>query len=194
MSVRRYPRARPSPSGLAWLRDGDVLLFVDLFDDFGHEDGDRLLLSLRERHAHMRALLAQSRAHGMPVVYANDNRGHWHGNALTLVEQALQGPAGALLAPLVPVAGDRFVVKPRYSAFAHTPLALILEQLDADRLLVAGMATEMCVAQTAIAARQLGLRVGVVPAACACIDEGHEATALEYLERVAGVERLELPH
>ncbi|MBA3561962.1 MAG: isochorismatase family protein, partial [Actinobacteria bacterium] len=43
-----------------------------------------------------------------------------------------------------PRRGERFVVKPRYSAFDHTPLELILEALECQRLLLAGMTTEGC--------------------------------------------------
>jgi nicotinamidase-related amidase len=44
----------------------------------------------------------------------------------------------------------------------------------------------MCVAQTAIAAREHGLQVTVLHDACASIDADDERTALEYLERVTG--------
>jgi nicotinamidase-related amidase len=100
---------------------------------------------------------------------------------------ALDGPGGALIEPLAPDADDRFVVKPQYSAFDHTPLELILRGLDAERILLAGMATEMCVAQTAIGARERGFKVTVLADACACVDPENERIALAYLERVAGV-------
>jgi nicotinamidase-related amidase len=49
------------------------------------------------------------------------------------------------------------------------------------------MATEMCVTQTAIAARELGFKVTVLAGACACVEERLERIALEYLREVAGV-------
>jgi nicotinamidase-related amidase len=49
------------------------------------------------------------------------------------------------------------------------------------------MATEMCVTQTAITARELGFKVTVLAGACACVDERLERIALEYLRQVAGV-------
>lgn len=45
----------------------------------------------------------------------------------------------------------------------------------------------MCVTQTAIAARELGFKVTVLAAACACVDERLERVALEYLTDVVGV-------
>ena len=51
-----------------------------------------------------------------------------------------------------------------------------------------GSTTEMCVAQTAIDARERDLKVTVVADACICIDAAMERIALAYLERVAGVQ------
>ena len=93
---------------------------------------------------------------------------------------------------LVPLPGERFVIKPRYSAFDHTPLALILEELGCARLLLAGMTTEGCVTQSAIAARELGLNVSVVAEACATVNREHEETALRYLVDVVGVRLAEV--
>lgn len=49
------------------------------------------------------------------------------------------------------------------------------------------MATERCVTQTAIAARELGFKVTVMADACACVDARLERVALEYLRDVVGV-------
>ena len=87
---------------------------------------------------------------------------------------------------IAPGQGDRFIVKPRYSAFDHTPLELILRELEVERLLLGGMSTEGCVAQSTIDARELGFKVTVLAQACATIDERVERVALEYLEQVAG--------
>lgn len=127
----------------------------------------------------------------MPVVYANDDWGRWDGDAPGLVRDAIEnGLGGELVAEIAPVAGDHVVLKPRYSAFDSTPLDILLRGLEVERLLLAGMATEMCVTQTAIAARELGYKVTVLSGACACVDERLEAVALEYLREIVGV-RLE---
>jgi nicotinamidase-related amidase len=170
----------------------DVLLIVDVLDDFAHEDGGALLSSFRERQPALVRLLEVCRDVEIPIVFANDNRGVWDGDVRELVEQALKGSGGGLVGEVVPQAGERFVVKPRYSAFDHTPLELILEELECERLLVAGMTTEGCVAQSAIAARELGLKVSLLTDACATADSQVETTALRYLVDVVGVELAEV--
>jgi nicotinamidase-related amidase len=44
----------------------------------------------------------------------------------------------------------------------------------------------MCIVQTAIDARELGLKVTILASACATVDPDDEAIALEYAERVVG--------
>ena len=165
----------------------DVVLIVDVLDDFAHPSGKELLASFAQRQEGLAALLERSRLGQTPIVYANDTKGIWDGDAHRLLDCALTGPGGHLIRPVAPRPGDRFIVKPRYSAFDHTPLELILEDLECERLVVAGMTTEGCVTQSAIDARELGLKVTVVPDACASTDERVEKVALGYLVDVVGV-------
>ncbi len=165
---------------------GDVLLLVDVINSFRHEDGERLAASFRGRFPPLRALVDSAREAGVPVVYANDNWGVWDSDVRGLVADATDGLAGNLVAVIAPRPGDPVVVKPRYSAFKSTPIELILSELGATRLVLAGTATEMCVTQTAIDARDAGYRVSVIAEACSSVDERDEALALQYLERIVG--------
>jgi nicotinamidase-related amidase len=170
----------------------DALLIVDVFGDFAHDDGDRLLASYRARFDALEELLASARRREVPVVFANDSSGVYDGDARGIVDRARAGPAGDLVQRLTPRPGDRFILKPRYSAFDSTPLGLVLAELGTERIVLAGMSTEGCVAQTAIAAREHGFKVTVVPSASATADPELEEIALAYLVRVAGA-RLEPP-
>jgi len=64
-----------------------------------------------------------------------------------------------------------------------------LRALDADveRLLLAGGATEACIVQSGIAARELGFKVTILAGACATIDETLEQISLRYAQEVAGI-------
>jgi nicotinamidase-related amidase len=164
----------------------DALLLVDVIQTFEHEDGDALLESFRARQPALLQELEQARRTEIPVIYANDNYGVWDGDAARLVAAALEGPDGGLIGAIAPQEGDRFVVKPRYSAFDHTPLKLILRGLDIERILLAGAATEMCVVQTAIDAKEEDFKVTILADACATADERMEQLALEYAEQIVG--------
>jgi nicotinamidase-related amidase len=164
----------------------DALLLVDVINDFRHDDGEQLLASFRARLDGLTAAIARARDGGIPVVYANDNRGEWDGDKHRLVHEALDGLGRDVVEAVAPSEGDRFVVKPRYSGFDHTPLELILRDLEVDRILLAGAATEGCVVQTAIDGRELGFKITVLADACASPDERLENVALTYLEEVVG--------
>jgi nicotinamidase-related amidase len=164
----------------------DAFVLVDVVQTFEHEDGERLLESFRARHGGFVEALERARADGLPVIYANDNFGVWDGDAPRLLRQALDGRGGELVEAIAPREGETFVVKPRYSAFDHTPLELILRELEIERLLLGGMSTEGCVAQSAIGARELGFKVTVLAQACATVDERVEQVAFDYLQQVAG--------
>ena len=89
--------------------------------------------------------------------------------------------------PVVPRDDEPVVLKARYSAFDHTSLELLLRELAAERLLLAGGATEACVVQTGIDARELGFKVTILTSACWTVDEETERVALRYAEDVAGI-------
>ena len=163
----------------------DALLLVDVITTFEHEDGDRLLASFRERLPGFRAALDDARDRGIPVVYANDAQGRWS-DAPSLVRAALDGKGGDVTSELAPRPDDPVFLKPRYSAFDHTALVLLLRERGVERLLLAGGATERCIVQTAIDARELEFKVTILTDACATIDEELERLSFRYAEDVAG--------
>jgi nicotinamidase-related amidase len=174
------------------LERGDVLLVVDVLNHFDHDDGDRLLESFRDRSRGMQDALTVARASGSPLVYANDDFARWDSDAPRLIADVLAGKGGDVIEPLVPRRDDRVLLKHRYSAFDHTALDLLLDSLDARRVVLVGAATEGCVVQTAIDARELGLKASIIADACATTDAELEQTALRYAADVGGihVERL----
>jgi nicotinamidase-related amidase len=164
----------------------EALLVLDVVNDFDHDDGDRLLASLSARVHALEAAIAQARERGLDVIYVNDAAGRWDGERSLHVARALRGKGGDVVGRVTPEVNDRFLFKGTYSAFDGTPLARLLGELGVTRIVLAGAATEMCVAQTAIAAREIGLQVTVLRDACASVDHANEHIALEYLEHVTG--------
>jgi nicotinamidase-related amidase len=165
----------------------DVVVVLDVFNDFQHEDGERLLDSLRERLPALRDLLAGARAAGVPVVFVNDRHGSWSGDRAELLQRAARGKGGELIEALEPMPDEPLLLKSRYSAFDHTDLELLLGEVGAERLLLAGASTEGCVVQTGIDAREVRLKVTILTGACATVDSERERVALRYAEEVAGI-------
>lgn len=164
----------------------DALLLVDVFDDFEHEDGDVLRKSFRATLPALLGLLEAARGTRIPVIYANDRHGRWHGDTRRFLAELDPAAGYDPTAALTPRPEDAFFFKDHYSAFGHTALDVLLAELGTDRLVLAGMSLEGCVTQTAIDARERGLLVTVVEPACARIDEEGAEVAVDYLRRVVG--------
>jgi nicotinamidase-related amidase len=165
----------------------DALVVVDVLTDFDHPDGARLRESFRARQPALREAIDDARRTGTPVIYVNDSHGSWSYDVPAEVRRVIEACGEPeLMAAVAPQPGDLFMRKPRYSAFDHTALELVLRDSGVERVLLAGAATEMCIVQTAIDARELGLKVTILADACATVDPELEAVALTYAERVAG--------
>lgn len=166
----------------------DVLVTVDVINTFAHDDGGALLASFRDRLGEMKDALAAARREGTPVVYVNDTLGRWDGDAPGLVRWAIEtGEGPEVVSALAPGPQESFLFKARYSAFDHTALDLLLAELECERVLLCGAATEGCVVQTGIHAREHGFKVTILAGACATTDEELERIALAYAEQVGGI-------
>ncbi len=131
--------------------------------------------------------LAQAaRAQGVPVIYANDNFGAWHSDFPSMVRQLARrgGAAGRIARLLRPHKADLTILKPMHSAFFGTPLDIVLDKMGTRSLVLAGLATDICVQLTAMDAYIRGYRIRV-PANCTAAEspERKEA-ALDYMGRV----------
>ncbi|HTI35552.1 MAG TPA: isochorismatase family protein, partial [Miltoncostaea sp.] len=100
-----------------------ALLVVDVLNTFEHEDGDALLRRFADRGPFMEHAIARARRRGWHVVYVNDR--HGADGPAALVERALAGRGGHLVARLAPHPGDPVVLKPSYSGFDDTDLAWV---------------------------------------------------------------------
>ena len=181
------PPARPrsriggGPDGLP--RSGSVLLLVDFINPLqfvGAEDIAPCALAAAKMTLRLKRRLARD---GVPAVYANDNYGLWRSDFRDLLVrcQALGGVAGEIARLLAPGPRDLTILKPRHSAFYATPLDLLLAQMKARRLVVCGLAADMCVQVTASDAFLRGYKVWA-PADCTAAESAERRdTALAWM-------------
>jgi nicotinamidase-related amidase len=162
--------AKPRKSGTT------ALVIVDMMNTLAFPEGVRLARRALPAARRMAQLKARFIARNAPVVYANDNFGAWHADFRTLVERCAAGKGAALVELLRPDDDDYYILKPRHSAFFATPLDILLRQLGVERVVLCGIASDMCVAASAIDARMLGYTVHV-PADCVQAETGARNTA-----------------
>jgi len=160
-----------------------AVVVIDMLNHYDHEDGDRLMDSVREALPAMCELLARAREEKVPVVYINDNHGDWSACRPELVERALQGRAPELVEPIAPPADVGFIVKARHSIFYQTQLEYLLRREKIERIVLVGQVTEQCVLYSALDAYVRHFAVAVPCDAVAFIYEDLADAALRMMER-----------
>jgi nicotinamidase-related amidase len=164
---------------------GDALLLIDVVNDLEFRGGERVLPWAQQLVRPLRAVRAQAQRSGLPVIYANDNFGLWHGSRDEVVRhctrRSARGREVALL--LKPRKDDYFILKPRHSAFFATPLLPLLEHLRIERLILAGIATNLCVLSTAHDAAMHKYGLVVLSDCCAAESDFDHDVVLSQLKR-----------
>ncbi len=172
---------RPGPRG-----DGIALLLIDVLNPLTFRGGAALARHALPAAERIAALRQRLTARGVPVVYVNDNFGHWHLGLREILDELIaQRPPGLpLLERLAPAARDHFVLKPQLSGFYNTSLELLLGHLHVRTLVLTGFAGDICVQCTAHDAHMRGYDL-IVPRDCiASEDPDDNAHALRHMARV----------
>ena len=128
-----------------------ALLILDMLNDLSFPEGKDLLQQTLPILKPLKALRGRCRRLKIPVIYCNDNFGRWQSDQDALVQHSLSDKSlGRPLAQaLQPGAKDYFVLKPRHSGFYCTSLEPLLSSLSIKRLIVTGIAGDICVLFTA---------------------------------------------
>jgi nicotinamidase-related amidase len=169
-----------------------TLLLLDVITAFDFEDGDKLLRYTLPMARRLSRLKSRAKAAGVPVVYVNDNFGKWQEDFKTMSEHFLRSDSKGrpVVQLLQPEQDDYYVLKPHRSAFYSTTLELLLRDLNAKKLIVTGVTTDICVLFTANDAYMRGFEL-VIPRDCvAAVKPEHTKEALGFIKRVLKAETL----
>jgi nicotinamidase-related amidase len=168
-------------------RGGAALIILDMINDFAFPGGELLEPKARRIADEIVRLRARFQQAGLPVIYVNDNFGEWHSERSRLVQSALA--AGSEVARIVePREQDFFVIKPKFSGFYATNLAVLLPKLGVSRLILTGVATDMCILFTAADAHMRDYALWVPSDLVAAEDDGRGQTALDIMAKSMGAE------
>lgn len=164
-----------------------ALVILDMINCFDFEGGDRLATRAEQAANAILTLRNQADAAKCPVIYVNDNFGEWHSEASKLVQKAID--ADSLTARLLrPRDYDYFIIKPQYSGFYSTNLGVLLPRLGVRRLILTGIAADMCVLFTAADAAMRDYALWVPSNAIAAEDQDKHDAALGIMERATKAE------
>jgi len=198
--------------------DQDLLLVVDVQNDFlpggalTVPDGGAVVPvvnALARRFAHV--ALTQDWHVAGHLSFASSHAGRKPFETITLPygpqvlwpDHCVQGSFGAELSTALRVPQAEFIVRKgyrreidSYSAFCeadgitHTGLAGYLRERGLTRVFLAGLATDFCVAYSAVDACRAGFEVVVIEDACRAIDTGGSLTGAWSRMQDAGVARV----
>lgn len=163
-----------------------VLLLIDYINPLQFEESSELAPKAIEAAKATAALKSALTQRAVQTVYANDNYRIWHSEFRDVLRycEELPGAPAELARTLEPGRNDLTLLKPRHSAFFGTPLALLLREMRTRRLILTGLAADICVQFTAMDAYLRGYELWI-PADCTASErESDKRASLEYMQRV----------
>lgn len=169
---------------------GAALLILDMINRLEFPGAERLRPAAEAAADAILFLRDQADAAGVPVIYCNDNHGDWKDDRAGLVRSAGEPgcPGQAIAARLAPRPDDYFVVKPQFSGFYATTLPAILPRLGIGRLVLTGLAADICVLFTAADAHMREYRLWTPADAVAGEDPQRTRWALDVMEHAMSAE------
>jgi nicotinamidase-related amidase len=146
---------------------GTALLLIDVVNDLAFPGSEVLVEQAEPMSKRLAAFKKRAAKAGVPIVYVNDNFGQWRSDfRRTVAHCCSQASPGRIVSRrMKPTAQDYFVLKPKHSGFYDTTLETLLDDLAIRRVIVTGIAGNICVLFTANDAYMRGLRI-YAPADC----------------------------
>ena len=165
---------------------GTALLLIDVINDLAFEGSDALVTQAEQMAVRLAALKRRATAAGIPAIYINDNFGQWRSDFRQTVAHCTspRSPGRRVSGRLKPTLRDYFVLKPKHSGFFDTTLDTLLEALRIRRVIITGIAGNICVLFTANDAYMRELRL-FAPADCivsnTAADNDHALRQIEHV-------------
>ena len=165
---------------------GTALILIDVINDMAFSSSDRLIVQAEPMAERLARLKRRASRAGIPTIYVNDNFGRWRSDFRRIVAHctAASSPGRRVSQRLKPLARDYFVLKPKHSGFFDTTLDTLLQALGTRRVILTGIAGNICVLFTANDAYMRELRI-FAPADCIVSNTPEEnASALRQISTV----------
>ncbi|HID64176.1 MAG TPA: cysteine hydrolase [Anaerolineae bacterium] len=167
-----------------------ALILIDMINDFFHPQGAHYHPEFVSVLANVQRLLDTARRNGIVIIHAMEGHLPDHDQDFEwkkLPQHCVIGSCEAEPAVGIDIhKGEHVIRKRRYSAFFATDLDLFLRERSVDRLVIAGVKTNVCIRATAQDAFALGYDIMVVKEAVGSNHIHLHQAALEDIERYMG--------
>ena len=155
------PRVTTGASRIRVPVAGTALLLIDVINDLAFPEAGPLIEAAEAMAPGLARFKARATRAGVPAIYVNDNFGQWRSDFKRTVAHctASSSKGRAVSKRLRPTGRDYFVLKPMHSGFHGTALEMLLRDLHIRRVILTGIAGNICVLFTANDAYMRGLRI-----------------------------------
>jgi nicotinamidase-related amidase len=146
---------------------GTALLLIDVINDLAFPGSEALVAQAEPMAIRLAAFKKRAVEAGVPAIYVNDNFGQWRSDFRRTVAHctAKASKGRRVSVRMRPTRDDYFVLKPKHSGFYDTTLGTLLRDMKVRRVIVTGIAGNICVLFTANDAYMRGLKIHA-PADC----------------------------
>lgn len=163
-----------------------AVLVIDMVNDFvygklGSEMARGIVEPLQE-------LLTEAESRGIPIILSQDSHVSSDPEMDVWGEHAMRGDEGAATIEDLDEFSGIKVPKRFYDSFHDTDLYRVLNQRDADEVILTGVTTDICIQHTAAGAFFRGFDVTVVSDCTAAVTEEKHERALEYMDEIYGAD------
>ena len=167
-----------------------ALLVVDMINALDFEEAESLRDGAFSAADAILALREEADAAGVPTIYVNDNHDEWHSERSRLVDRCLApgAPGAEMVRRIAPRDDDFFVIKPQFSGFYSTNLPVLLPRLEVSRLILTGIAADICVLFTAADAHMRQYELWVTRDAVASESPERTSWALDIMAKSMNAE------
>ena len=159
--ARRRSLPEYTPRRVSVPVDGTALLLIDVINDLAFEGSESLVEQAEPMAARLARLKRRATQAGVPAIYINDNFGQWRSDFRQTFAHCTspRAPGRRVSQRLRPSQRDYFVLKPKHSGFFDTTLDTLLGALKIRRVIVTGIAGNICVLFTANDAYMRDLKI-----------------------------------
>lgn len=184
-------RAIPLSAETRAAASSSALLLIDFVNPFAFDCGDALFRRALPAARSTASLMVRAHALGVPCIFVNDAFDASRTNLGDLIDHHRRRArrAEAIVDALpIDTERDHFVPKPLHSGFFRSRLDASLRRLRVGRLVLTGVAADICVLATAFDARMRGFELAV-PSDCVAAESAEaERWALRLMARALGAD------
>lgn len=167
-----------------------ALLIIDMINPLDFPEGKKLLRHANPVAKNILTLKTKLKRKKIPAIYVNDHFGNWRSSWEEVYERcsASENIGAGLSRALKPEEDDYFVLKPMHSGFYSSNLEILLKDLKIKKLILTGMAGNICVLFTANDAYMRGYELHVPSNCIASNTKADNDYTIRQLKDVFGID------